>query len=102
MYIGFQHLFLHLNKEAIMAGEVVHADSKPSESMGISMAMFLGGATIGALAALLLAPQVGRESRGQLSEFGRRTGETMREWATGGVRSFHHWNEAKRGCTGGS
>jgi gas vesicle protein len=65
-----------------MAGEVLHADSKPSESMVTSMAMFLGGATIGALAALLLAPHAGHESRGQLSEFGRRTGETMREWAT--------------------
>ena len=31
---------------------------------------------------MLLAPQAGRDSRKQLSECGRRTGETMRDWAT--------------------
>jgi gas vesicle protein len=65
-----------------MTSDVLQADSKPTESMVPSMAIFLGGAAVGAIAALLLAPQAGRESRQQLSEYGRRTGETMREWAT--------------------
>ena len=71
-----------------MTGEVLNADSKPSESMVTSMAIFVGGAALGAIAALLLAPQAGRESRQQLSEYGRRTGETMREWATAATDLF--------------
>ena len=65
-----------------MTNEVLHADSKSPESMVTAMAIFLGGAALGALAAVLLAPQAGRQSRSQLSEYGRRTGQTMREWAT--------------------
>jgi gas vesicle protein len=65
-----------------MTSEVLHADNNPPESMVSSIAIFLGGTAIGAVAALLLAPQAGRESRKQLSDYGRRTGQTMREWAT--------------------
>jgi gas vesicle protein len=65
-----------------MTGEMLNANSKPSDSMVTSMAIFIGGAVVGALATLLLAPQAGRQSRSQLSEYSRRTGETMREWAT--------------------
>ena len=65
-----------------MTNDVVHSDSKPSKSMAPSMAIFVGGAAVGAIAALLLAPQAGPEARKQLSEYGRRTGERMREWAT--------------------
>ena len=65
-----------------MTSDVLHGDSKPTGSMVPSMAMFVGGAAVGAIAALLLAPQAGRESRQQLSEYGRRTEKTMRDWAT--------------------
>ena len=41
------------------------ADDRGSSSAGVLLA-FLGGAAIGAVAALLLAPQAGRESREQL------------------------------------
>ena len=64
-----------------MTSDVLHADSKPTASMVPSLAIFLGGAAVGAIAALLLAPQAGRESRTQLNEYGRRTGEAMRDWA---------------------
>ncbi len=65
-----------------MMSEVLTTDPQRTESMGPSMAIFLGGAAVGAIAALLLAPPAGRESRKQLSEYGQRTGETMSEWAT--------------------
>lgn len=65
-----------------MTSDVLQVESEPTESMIPYVAIFLGGAAVGAIAALLLAPQAGRESRKQLSEYGRRTGETMRDWAT--------------------
>lgn len=65
-----------------MMSEILNTDSKPTESTVSSMAIFVGGAAVGAIAALLLAPQAGPEARKQLSEYGRRTGERMREWAT--------------------
>jgi gas vesicle protein len=40
---------------------------------------FLGGAAVGAVAALLMAPQSGRESREQLKGYARRAGENLRE-----------------------
>jgi hypothetical protein len=61
---------------------VIQADSKPTASMVPSVAIFLGGAAAVAIAALLLAPQVGRDSPKQLSEYGRRTAEMMWGWAT--------------------
>ena len=48
-----------------------------------AIAIFGGGAVVGAIVALLVAPQADRESRKQLSDYGRRTSNTMREWATG-------------------
>ena len=71
-----------------MTSDVLHADSKPTESMIRSMAIFLGGAAVGTIAALLFAPQPGRESRQQLSEYGRRTGEKMRDWGTAASTLF--------------
>ena len=65
-----------------MSSDAFNTDSQPSASMGASVAIFLAGATVGAIAALLLAPQAGRESRKQLSDYGRRTGETLSQWAT--------------------
>lgn len=76
-----------------MTSEVLNADSKVTGSMGPSLAIFLGGAAVGAIAALLLAPQAGRESRKQLSEYGRRTGETMSEWATAASGLFAGENQ---------
>lgn len=40
---------------------------------------FVGGAAVGAIAALLLAPQSGRESRDQLKDYARRAGDNLRE-----------------------
>jgi gas vesicle protein len=71
-----------INKEGTMLSDVVNTDSQQSASMGISVAIFLGGVTVGAIAALLLAPQAGRDSRKQLGDYGRRTGQTMSQWAT--------------------
>src|SRR5437764_4010374 len=82
MYLRISGFILPINQEGIMMSEIVNADSKPTESIVTSMAVFLGGAAVGAIAALLLAPQAGRESRQQLSEYGRHTGGRMREWAT--------------------
>ncbi len=65
-----------------MTSEVLHADRERTDSMMTSMAIFAGGAALGAIAVLLLAPQAGRESRKQLTEYSRRTGQTMNEWAT--------------------
>jgi gas vesicle protein len=84
-----------------MSNEVLNTDSQQSASMGSSMAIFLGGATVGAIAALLLAPQAGQESRKQLSEYGRRTGETMSEWATAAYSLFatrENGHAAKQGA----
>jgi hypothetical protein len=77
-----------INKEGIMSSDIVNTDSQRPASMGSYVAIFLGGATVGAIAALLLTPQAGRESRKQLSDYGRRTGETMSQWATGASSPF--------------
>ncbi|MFQ5991428.1 MAG: YtxH domain-containing protein [Nitrospiraceae bacterium] len=50
-------------------------------SAGAVMLAFLSGATFGALAALLLAPQPGHETREQLRGYARRTEEQMRDMA---------------------
>ncbi|WP_447984273.1 YtxH domain-containing protein [Nitrospira sp. Nam74] len=52
---------------------------------------FLGGAAVGAVAAFLMAPQSGRESREQLKEYARRAGENLRE-ATD--KAGHTWETA--------
>ena len=65
-----------------MTSEVLNPDRTATDSMGLSLAIFVGGAAVGAIAALLLVPQAGRESRKQLHEYGRRTGQTMWDWAT--------------------
>ncbi|HKN86123.1 MAG TPA: YtxH domain-containing protein [Nitrospiraceae bacterium] len=69
-----------------MANEIVHADqgSKLSESM----TLFVAGAAVGAIAALLFAPQAGRETRKQLNEYGKRTSDTMNDWATAAYDLF--------------
>ena len=65
-----------------MSDAVLNDHDRPSSgAMFFSVAIFAGGAALGAIAALLLAPQAGRESRKQLGEYGRRTGATISEWA---------------------
>jgi gas vesicle protein len=62
---------------------------RDGSSGGVLMA-FLAGAAIGAVAALLLAPQSGRESRDQLRRYARRTQDGLRDVAgkagEGGMR----------------
>lgn len=50
-------------------------------SSGAVVLAFLGGAALGAVAALLLAPQTGRESREQLRGYARRAEENLRDLA---------------------
>jgi gas vesicle protein len=45
------------------------------------MLAFLGGTAIGIIAALLLTPQSGEQSRDQLRRYARRTGENLRDLA---------------------
>ena len=56
------------------------ADDRGSSSAGVLLA-FLGGAAIGAVAALLLAPQTGRESREQMRGYARRAEGNLRDLA---------------------
>jgi gas vesicle protein len=55
------------------------ADDRGSAA-GVLLA-FLSGAALGAVAALLLAPQTGRESREQLRGYARRAEDNLREIA---------------------
>ena len=65
-----------------MANDVVNTEaSKATATVDSSVVIFMAGAAAGAIAALLFAPQTGRESRSQLTEYGRRTGKTIGEWA---------------------
>jgi gas vesicle protein len=53
---------------------------RPQEVSGSAMILaFLSGAAVGAVAALLMAPQSGRDSREQLKGYARRAGENLRE-----------------------
>ena len=56
------------------------ADDRGSLSAAVVLA-FLSGATLGAVAALLLAPQTGRESREQLRGYARRAEDNLRDLA---------------------
>jgi gas vesicle protein len=57
------------------------ADDRGSSAATVMLA-FLGGAAIGAVAALLLAPQTGRESREQLRGYARRAEDNLRDMAS--------------------
>ena len=50
--------------------------------------VFLGGAALGAVAALLLAPQSGHKTREQLRGYARRAEDTLREAATEAGQRF--------------
>ena len=56
------------------------ADDRGSSSAGVLLA-FLSGAALGAVAALLLTPQTGRESREQLRGYARRAEGNLRDLA---------------------
>jgi gas vesicle protein len=83
-----------------MTNDVVNSETdKATVTVGSSVVIFIAGAAVGAITALLLAPQTGRESRKQLSEYGRRTGGTISEWANQAyalLASDHHTNGVLR------
>ena len=56
------------------------ADDRGSSSAAFVLA-FLSGAALGAVAALLLTPQTGRESREQLRGYARRAEDNLRDLA---------------------
>ena len=56
------------------------ADDRGSSSAGVLLA-FLSGAALGAVAALLLTPQTGSESREQLRGYARRAEGNLRDLA---------------------
>jgi gas vesicle protein len=60
-------------------------------SAGAVLLAFLAGATAGAVAALLFAPQSGRDSRDQLRSYARRTEEGIRDLAE---RAGELWDDA--------
>ena len=69
-----------------MANEIMHTDQ--ASGLSSSIAIFVAGTAVGAIAALLFAPQAGRETRKQLNEYGQRTSDTMSEWATAAYDLF--------------
>ena len=56
------------------------ADNQGSSAAGVLLA-FLSGAALGAVAAVLLTPQTGRESREQLRGYARRAEGNLRDLA---------------------
>jgi gas vesicle protein len=69
-----------------MKENLIMADERGSAS-GVLLA-FLSGAALGAVAALLLAPQSGRESREQLRGYARRAEDNLRDLADRAGESF--------------
>jgi gas vesicle protein len=66
------------------------------ESGAATLLAFLGGAAVGAIAALLLAPQSGRTTREQLRGYARKAEDTLREAANeAGQRLEEAVNEGK-------
>jgi gas vesicle protein len=63
---------------------------------GTALLAFLSGAALGAMAALLLAPQSGRKTREQLRGYARKAEDTLREAASeAGQRFEEAVNEGK-------
>ena len=63
------------------------ADDRGSSTAAVILA-FVSGAALGAVAALLLAPQSGRESREQLRGYARRAEENLRDLASRAGETF--------------
>ena len=68
------------------------ADNQGSSSAGVLLA-FVSGAALGAVAALLLTPQTGREARGQLRGYARRAEGNLRDLAGGAGQTFEKGRE---------
>ena len=63
---------------------------------GTAILVFLSGVALGAIAALLLAPQSGRKTREQLRGYARKAEDTLREAATEAGQRFEEVvNEGK-------
>ena len=75
-----------------------HTETETQTEGGLSGCMyaFFGGVAIGAVAALLLAPQSGRESREQIRAYARRTGEYLADF---GSKTEEAW-QAMTGTNG--
>ena len=56
------------------------ANNHSGASAGSVALAFLSGALLGAVTAIMLAPQPGRESRERVLGYARRTGEDLREF----------------------
>jgi gas vesicle protein len=63
------------------------ADDRGSSAAGVFLA-FLSGAALGAVAALLLTPQAGRDSREQLRGYARRAEGNLRDLAVRAGETF--------------
>lgn len=63
------------------------ADDRGASGAAVVLA-FVSGAALGAVAALLLAPQSGRESREQLRGYARRAEENLRDLADRAGETF--------------
>ena len=59
----------------------VYQQDREGLSAGVVLLAFLAGTALGTVAALLLAPQSGEESREQLRRYARRTGDNLRNFA---------------------
>ena len=72
-----------------------HTETETQTGGGLSgyMYAFLGGAAIGAVTALLLAPQSGRESREKIRAYARRTGEYLADF---GSKTEEAWQAMTR------
>ena len=68
------------------------ADDRGSSAAGVLLA-FLSGAALGAVAALLLTPQTGRESREQLRGYARRAEGNLRDLAGCAGQTFEEVGE---------
>jgi gas vesicle protein len=70
---------LDSRKEGGAMGE--HERDQGGISASAVLMAFLGGAAVGIVAALLLAPHPGEQSREQLRKYARRTGDNLRDLA---------------------
>jgi gas vesicle protein len=71
------------------------ADERGSSAAGVLLA-FLSGAALGAVAALLLAPQSGRESRERLRGYAREAEDSLRDLAGQAGETFEEVVEQGR------
>ena len=75
------------------------ADDRGSSAAAVVLA-FLSGAALGVVAALLLAPQTGRESREQLRGYARRAEDDLRDVAGRGREAIRRSRRPREGVCG--